>query len=47
MSPGAWALGSTAPARLAQQMDESSPFHEIAFEYLQNDLFALRLTEAH
>lgn len=47
MSPGAWALGSTAPARLVQQMDESSLFHEIAFEYLQSDLFALRLTKTH
>lgn len=38
---------SRRPTSLLQQMDESPLFHEIAFEYLQNDLFPLCLTKMH
>ena len=43
-SPTVGCLRLQAPASLLPQMDESPPFHEIALEYLQNDLFPLSLS---
>lgn len=43
-SPNVGCLRLQAPASLLPQMDESPPFHEIALEYLQNDLFPLSLS---